>query len=187
MVDQNLYRQIHYLKDLVELTHLHVPSIKLRGDIIRGLNYHAVIHLTDNPGLYRKEPVSITASSHQPPDHEDVEEHVLTLISDINKIWTTHTMIEIAAYALWRLCWIHPFEEGNGRTARALAYYIICRKSGYWLPGNKILPFALKENHSRTYYEALSHADKSNLNTPEASKTLSVLIEAALITQLESA
>ncbi|MEX1365172.1 MAG: Fic family protein [Nannocystaceae bacterium] len=26
-------------------------------------------------------------------------------------------------YTLWRLNWIHPFVEGNGRTARAACYY----------------------------------------------------------------
>ncbi len=36
----------------------------------------------------------------------------------------------LAAYALWRLNWIHPFIEGNGRTARAACYYLICMKYG---------------------------------------------------------
>ena len=43
----------------------------------------------------------------------------------------------LAAYALWRLNWIHPFVEGNGRTARAACYYLICMKAGRLLPGKK--------------------------------------------------
>ena len=46
----------------------------------------------------------------------------------------------LPAYALWRLNWIHPFVEGNGRTARAACYYLICMRQGRLLPGRKIVP-----------------------------------------------
>jgi Fic family protein len=63
-----------------------------------------------------------------------------------------------AAYALWRLNWIHPFVEGNGRTARAACYYLICMKHGGLLPGKKIVPERIRENR-RPYYDALQKAD----------------------------
>jgi hypothetical protein len=37
---------------------------------------------------------------------------------------------ELAAYGLWRLNWIHPFVEGNGRTARAVCYFTSMRPVG---------------------------------------------------------
>lgn len=61
-------------------------------------------------------------------------------------------------YALWRLNWIHPFVEGNGRTARAACYYLICMKQGRLLPGNKIVPERIRENRA-PYYAALNAAD----------------------------
>lgn len=64
----------------------------------------------------------------------------------------------MAAYALWRLNWIHPFVEGNGRTARAACYYLICLQTGRLLPGTKIVPERIRENRE-PYYAALHTAD----------------------------
>ena len=65
----------------------------------------------------------------------------------------------LAAYVLWRLNWIHPFVEGNGRTARAACYYILCMRQGRLLPGKKIVPERIREDRG-PYYEALTAADK---------------------------
>src|SRR3954453_16830495 len=65
----------------------------------------------------------------------------------------------LPAYALWRLNWIHPFVEGNGRTARAACYYLICLRQGRLLPGKKIVPERIRENRD-PYYAALKAADK---------------------------
>jgi Fic family protein len=64
----------------------------------------------------------------------------------------------LPAYALWRLNWIHPFVEGNGRTARAACYYLICMRQGRLLPGKKIVPERIREKRE-PYYEALIEAD----------------------------
>ena len=66
----------------------------------------------------------------------------------------------LAAYALWRLNWIHPFVEGNGRTARAACYYLICMKAERLLPGRKIVPERIRENRA-PYYAALQSADQA--------------------------
>jgi Fic family protein len=64
----------------------------------------------------------------------------------------------LPAYALWRLNWIHPFVEGNGRTARAACYYLLCLKHGQLLPGKKIVPERIREDR-KPYYDALRAAD----------------------------
>jgi Fic family protein len=56
--------------------------------------------------------------------------------------------------------WIHPFVEGNGRTARAACYYLICMKQGRLLPGSKIVPERIRENR-QPYYAALQAADQA--------------------------
>ncbi len=66
----------------------------------------------------------------------------------------------LPAYALWRLNWIHPFVEGNGRTARAACYYLICMRHGALLPGSKIVPERIRENRG-PYYAALQAADQA--------------------------
>jgi Fic family protein len=55
--------------------------------------------------------------------------------------------------------WIHPFIEGNGRTARAACYYLICLRAGQLLPGKKIVPERIRENRE-PYYAALQEADR---------------------------
>lgn len=60
---------------------------------------------------------------------------------------------------LWRLNWIHPFVEGNGRTARAACYYLLCLKYGDLLPGKKTVPERIRETRQQ-YYAALEAADQ---------------------------
>ena len=64
----------------------------------------------------------------------------------------------LPAYALWRLNWIHPFVEGNGRTARAACYYLMCLRQGKILGGRKIVPERITESRDR-YVAALRTAD----------------------------
>jgi Fic family protein len=80
------------------------------------------------------------------------------LIQYVFDNWTQKTPIHIAAYALWRLNWIHSFVGGNGRTARAICYYILCVGNNMWLPGSNIIPQQIRANR-KPYYEALRKAD----------------------------
>jgi Fic family protein len=81
--------------------------------------------------------------------------------SVIHENWTVidHPTI-LPAYALWRLNWIHPFIEGNGRTARAACYYLLCLRQGRLLPGKKIVPERIRENR-QPYYDALQASDQA--------------------------
>lgn len=68
--------------------------------------------------------------------------------------------MQLATYVLWRLCYIHPFVNGNGRTARVAAYFVLCLRSGGWLPGKRLLPERLVENRPE-YVAALKAGDAS--------------------------
>lgn len=81
-------------------------------------------------------------------------------ISTIQENWYIWSPTEFAAYGLWRLNWIHPFIEGNGRTARAVCYYLPCVRSGTLLPGRRIVPERIRD--AREGYEsALQAADRA--------------------------
>jgi Fic family protein len=43
--------------------------------------------------------------------------------------------LDAAAFALRRINWIHPFKNGNGRTARSFSYCCLCARLGVVLPG----------------------------------------------------
>ena len=53
-----------------------------------------------------------------------------------------------------KIAWIHPFEDGNGRTARTMMNFILMKK-GYPM---FFIPFEKREE----YYKALEEADKGN-------------------------
>lgn len=104
-------------------------------------------------------------------------------ISTIQENWYVWTATELAAYGLWRLNWIHPFVEGNGRTARAVCYFLLCVRSGVLLPGRKIVPERIRENRAG-YEAALVAADRAwddgNLDFSDMEDYLAVLLQAQL-------
>jgi Fic family protein len=104
-------------------------------------------------------------------------------ISFIHENWYAARETQLAAYALWRLNWIHPFVEGNGRTARAACYYILCVRNKRILQGKKIVPERIRENRP-PYYAALKAADRAweagNLDTTELEAYLAGLLQAQL-------
>jgi Fic family protein len=122
------------------------------------LNAAATANIAQFGGRYREEPIYV--GNHQPPHFKDVANDMDRFFSLIHENWDIQDDPTILpAYALWRLNWIHPFVEGNGRTARAACYYLICMRQGRLLPGKKIVPERIRENRE-PYYEALMEADR---------------------------
>lgn len=81
-------------------------------------------------------------------------------ITTVQENWFDLTLTELAAYGLWRLNWIHPFVDGNGRTARAACYFLVCASAESFLPGRKILPERIRESREN-YMAALRAADEA--------------------------
>src|SRR5262245_19190913 len=81
------------------------------------------------------------------------------------------------------LNWIHPFIEGNGRTARAVCYYLLCARSGILLPGRKIVPERICEDR-KPYYRALKDCDMAweagRLDLSSMEDYLAALLQAQL-------
>jgi Fic family protein len=120
------------------------------------LNHAAVANICQLGGRYRQEPIYV--GNHKPPHFREVPELMDRFFSLIHENWDNDHPTLLAAYALWRLNWIHPFVEGNGRTARAACYYLLCLRQGQILPGKKIVPERIRENRT-PYYAALRAAD----------------------------
>jgi Fic family protein len=79
---------------------------------------------------------------------------------------------------------IQPFIEGNGRTARAACYYILCTKAGALLPGKKIVPERIREDRI-PYYLALQSADRKWNEGQLDVGELASYLEGLLIKQLQ--
>jgi Fic family protein len=56
--------------------------------------------------------------------------------------------------------WIHPFADGNGRTARAVSYVVFCIKLDGLLPGTPTIPEQIAID-KKPYYKGLELADEA--------------------------
>ena len=155
-------RHYDFLQSVVE-TAVTVGKPFLSQTVIKAINYHAIACLHSYAGEYR--PCAVTVGDHDPPDHYRVNALMYDFVNEVNRYWDELDEVSLAAYVLWRLNWIHPFINGNGRTARAACYFVLCVKLGGWLPGTIILPELLRrpENRDR-YVQALRHADTTEWN-----------------------
>jgi Fic family protein len=83
-------------------------------------------------------------------------------VNTVNRNWDQADEVVLATFVLWRLNNIHPFINGNGRTARTASYFVLCLKSGGLLRGDPILPELIRQ-HRDEYVGALKAADRSAL------------------------
>lgn len=179
--EQNLLRQYDLLSNCIEIGFK--KGIEAFDKYtLWALDYAAVANVSQLGGRYREEPIYV--GNHVPPHYRDVPNLMDRFFSFVHENWTLddHPTL-IPAYALWRLNWIHPFLEGNGRTARAACYYLICMKQGRMLPGKKIVPERIRENRA-PYYAALRAADQAwdngHFNVSELANYLGDLLKAQI-------
>lgn len=150
-------RQYDFLRSLV-LAAIELNKLLLSQSVIRALNYHSIACLHTNAGEYR--PCEVEVGPYRPPAYFRVQALMDDFVNMVNRGWDQSDAVVLATYVLWRLNHIHPFINGNGRTARAASYYILCLKNGGLLRGSPILPELLKQNRSE-YVEALKKVDES--------------------------
>lgn len=143
------YEALNYLYEMIE----HNKQQTISEVFIRTL-HQLVIREIDRQeaGSYRTVNVMITGSDHQPPDVSEVPLKMNDLVKWIREHQKKLHPIELAALLHHKLVYIHPFADGNGRTAR-LAMNLILMHRGYPL-------VMVLKNDRRRYYRVLSYADK---------------------------
>lgn len=145
------YEALEYLYDFVKLdkkqTFSEVVLRTLHQIILKDIEQ-------SEAGKYRTGNVIITGSAHSPPEAAEVPIQMRDLIHwiriNINKIH----IIELAAIVHHKISFIHPFFDGNGRTARLFMNLLLMQKG---FPVVIIL-----NNDRRKYYDVLSKADKGD-------------------------
>ncbi|CUI69712.1 mobile mystery protein B [Achromobacter xylosoxidans] len=184
----NSSRQFGFLLSLIEAA-LAMEQAWLSQTVIKALNFHAIACLHDYAGEYRPCKVLLGdgEDDHRPPPPHAVPAQMDQFVNSVNVRWGSTDALRLAAFVLWRLNYIHPFINGNGRTARAAAYFVICLKSGGPLPGVKTLPELICENRD-DYVAALKSADRSHEMGPKLMlDDLADLLRRLLDQQLRSA
>jgi Fic family protein len=139
---------LDFLYDLVSRDHYTVS-----GHLIREL-HQLVVRETEKEwaGRYRTGAVIIGGAEHIPPDAIDVPMHMDDLIRWLKKAGKRLHPVECAALLHHKMVHIHPFFDGNGRTAR-LTMNIILMRAGF--------PLAIiLKNDRQKYYRVLQMADQ---------------------------
>lgn len=157
---RNGLRQFDHLASLVDLqTTKKSARFRLRPSTIMELNRYAVDGLMVAPGSFRRGEIKISNANHTPPSAEDVPRLIDDMCEYVEDNWSK-SAVHLSGYVLWRLNWIHPFRDGNGRTARAVSYLVLCARLGYRLPGTTTIPERIAATKG-DYYTALEKADEA--------------------------
>ncbi len=155
---------------------------------LKELHRTGTLFLLREPGSYRTSEVHVANGDevvHTPPTYDKIEEHIEEFFRQLMGNWANYDPIEACAYSLWHINWIHPFVNGNGRTARAFSYACLCLKFGFILPGTTTVTDLIMANRDR-FYAALQSADTSYQSGNIDVSELYSLLEELLIAQLES-
>jgi len=115
--------------------------------------------LTENifqGGIYRMNNVIISGATHRPPSSNDMYNQLQVFYQELKDKSKKNNAIALAAWTHAEFVRIHPFNDGNGRTARLIMNYQLM-KNGY--------PAILIKNTDKIeYYEALDeYAVSKNL------------------------
>lgn len=112
--------------------------------------------------------VQIQGSNHVPPPHTEVKKHMLNFFKWYSANKNKLHPFELAALIHAKLTWVHPFEDGNGRTARTVMNLILMKKDFPMF----FIPFEKREE----YYRSLDIADKGD-HKKYISKMLHLIID----------
>lgn len=158
--------------------------------VLKELHRTGTVLLLELPGEYRTCDVIVRrrdSAVFEPPVHADVPALMVDFVQSLHERWGREDAIQIAAFALWRINWVHPFKNGNGRTARAFAYACVCLKFGAMLPGTMTMIDLITKTRDH-FEQALAHADNTLAQSGSADlQPLARYLEGLIRDQLLSA
>ena len=156
-------REIKNIEEIIlYISSLSSKEIVVNRIFVSEIHKRVVAGLTtegsDNPGVYRCKNVKISQSKHVPPDYTQVNNYMDKLYEFIsNDDESKYAPIKIAL-AHHYFTWVHPFDNGNGRTVRILTYALLI-KFNFVNNFRLINPTSAFCINRKDYYNALSSAD----------------------------
>jgi Fic family protein len=193
---ENTLRQLLFIEQLIE------RGVKdIRESHVIEFHRLAVEGIFSCGGRYRTVTRSVELKggsvSHIPPEPALVPGLMLETIDTLNErlsagltqkrtVDRVAVVIGAAAFALWRLNWVHPFAGGNGRTARAVCCLILSIDFGRPIPGTPSLPTIISQRRQQ-YVDALRQADRAEIEGREDLNLMEMLVSSATIEQLRQA
>jgi Fic family protein len=183
-----IYNTVQQYLKIEEMVGYHLDPerpFKLRPSHILTLHRVALENISALAGVWRPSSVEIGNSLHKPPQAFEVPERIEELCDYVNEKWNDKKPLHLAAYVMWRLNWIHPFTDGNGRTSRAVSYMVLCIRLKALLPGKLTIPQQI-EQEKTPYYKALEAADSAWVENRIDLTAMKQLLGAMLAKQLHA-
>ncbi len=180
---ENALTQFDRVLDMIDEVVRDGRPFRLRTSMILDLHRLALDGLSQYAGNFRPSDVEIGQSKHTPPKVHLVASLIEEMCDYVMDSFETAKPLHLCAYVMWRLNWIHPFTDGNGRTSRALAYFVLCAKIGYRLPGKETVPEQIASD-KMPYYVALEQADGHWADSRLDLSALESLLDRCLAKQL---
>jgi hypothetical protein len=163
------------------------PSEPPGERVLKGLHQIFMFMLLEAPGQYREcealllgkdEDIGLTLVVRHAPDHSQVPALMAKFFETLAAMWPSCDALEIAAFALWSILWVHPFMDGNGRTARAFAYVCLNVKAGRLLPGSEtFFSPMLRQGLSGIVSRAIISFEAGSLDLSEMRSYLDALVK----------
>lgn len=129
----------------------------LSPPFLRELHRRIEDKLISEAGAFRTQDVQITGASHTPPAWSDVPDLVRDVADQLDQAGGQVDSVVAAVWAHATIAKIHPFVDGNGRTARMVQDFLLLCAG--------LLPVGIPINRRAEYYEALESADGGDFSS----------------------
>lgn len=148
---------LSFIEEVIESAHIDRAFIcELHKQVVKDL----IREGSQTPGQYRNRNIVINHSEHTPPDFLRVNDLMEEFFAFINRPEPDKYDLIKIAIAHHRFTWIHPFDNGNGRTVRLLTYAMMIKMGFKVNHGRIINPTAVFCSDRDAYYDALQKADE---------------------------
>ena len=128
---------------------------RLNKNFICKIQYEVTKHTSCRiQGAYRDNEVRIAGSEHIPPEPSEITKLLDELFNEFYSQRMTLHPVELATLLHNKFVNIHPFTDGNGRTARLLINWVLIK--------NKFPPVIIEVMNKEKYYTGIEAADKGN-------------------------
>lgn len=117
---------------------------------VRHINALILEGVNDTGGQIRTSDVTITGADFTPPSPASI----LPLLQEVQRTEADAVLVHPVVHASWlhhQIAFVHPFLDGNGRTARLVQDFVLLKRG--------LFPVGVPSSQRDMYYQALQRAD----------------------------
>lgn len=156
---KNMEAALRFIDENIEAGMMNRAFIcELHKMVVEGLTTEG----SRRPGDYRASEVKIQGSGHVVVPHQYVARYMDELFGFINHADEPKYDLLKTALAHHRFVWIHPFDNGNGRTVRLFTYAMLVKLGFNVNVGRIINPAAVFCHDRKRYGDSLARADRGD-------------------------